>query len=188
MSLYDDVKKIDFHVLASIVIATTAAVSGGAIALFALFHVEPVEIDRYVSLKDLKDTYVLKSDHDKQVDALNKALHERAGEIQALDGCPASLQSWQTSQAEWKQATSNCHTALDQCNANCSITGEIRRVENQQNNLKYEMDNLSSPGHDGNPVGEISKTNQVKLEVDSQLANQFSARILELTKRLSCTQ
>jgi hypothetical protein len=147
-----------------------------------------VPANTFVLLKDLRDTHVLRTERDKEVDALRKQLSEPREPIAQLQACSTSLQSWKNGLAQWKQATENCQAALANSSSNCTILGEIRRLELQKSALERDSRILSSEGVNGNPSNGISKNNQVKLENTQRAIHDLEVRALEVAKRLTCGQ
>ncbi|HXU94084.1 MAG TPA: hypothetical protein VFP33_10580 [Gallionella sp.] len=185
MSIYDDAKTHP-SLVAAVAIASVGIAWASFEAYGKLAGIDRVSANTYVLLKDLRDTHVLRAEHDKEIEVLQKQLAGARESATQFELCSTSLQNWKTGLGQWKQASEDCQATLSATSNNCSILREVRRLEQQKEFLERDSWALSSSGVNGNPSDGISKNNQIKLENVQHSVRDLEARILEVTKRLSC--
>ncbi|ADL55514.1 hypothetical protein [Gallionella capsiferriformans] len=185
MSIYDDAKTHP-SLVAAVAIASFSIAWAAFEAYGKLSGIDRVSANTYVLLKDLRDTHVPRTEHDKAIEALQNQVAGTRESSTRFERCSTDLQNWKTGLGQWKQASEDCQATLAATIANCSILREVRRLEQQKEFLDRDAGTLSSSGVNGNPSDGISKNNQIKLENVQQSIHGLEARILEVTKLLSC--
>lgn len=185
MSIYDDAKTHP-SLVAAVAIASFSIAWAAFEAYGKLAGIDWVSTNTYVLLKDLRDTHVLRTEHDEAVEVLQKQVTDARASATQFELCSTALQSWKTGLGQWKQASEDCQATLSVTTTNCSILREVRRLEQQKEFLDRDARTLSSSGVNGNPSDGVSKNNQIKLGNVQQSIRDLEARILELTKRVSC--
>lgn len=187
MGIYDDAKA-NLGLVAAVAITSFGVAWGAFEGYSKVAGVDRVPANTYLLLKDLRDSYIPRADHDKVIGVLQKRLDDLRDPSAQLETCSASLQKWQTGLTQWRQATENCQATLASTSSNCSILNEVKRLERQKQSLENDAWTLSSSGVNGNPNDGISKNNQIKLENVQRAIRELETRALEVTKRLSCGQ